>query len=405
MAVKFLNGAVLAAALLGASAQAQSISQIGGPANAPPNGFTGQQFVDSRGCLFLKAGYGGSVNWVARVDRSRKPICGMVPTGSAAAAAAVAADMATSADLAPQVATTQATAATAQQPVVTAQAPQQASTGFDLASLFGIAPARPLAAQQQPVVQVAAPVVQSQPAPTVPRYQSSGVATSVAGVTCYADAPVLEQVRLTNGSALVCTKGDGSASGWRPPMVAAGTQVAARSVPAVQAPVVVTAPVRQQPIVQVAAPVVMQPAPVVRQTTLPKPPKGWAYAWKDGRLNPMRGVGTAEGQAQQDRVWQRTIPMVEQPAPVVLRTSASTMSAPQGSGGVLVQVGSFAHPANAQGVVTRLQALGLPVSTAHVTRKGKALQIVYAGPFSSSAEAGSGLAIVRGAGFADAILR
>ena len=35
-----------------------------------------------------------NVNWVTRLDRTHKPICGMTPTGSAAAQAAVAADMA-----------------------------------------------------------------------------------------------------------------------------------------------------------------------------------------------------------------------------------------------------------------------------------------------------------------------
>ena len=160
---------------------------------------------------------------------------------------------------------------------------------------------------------------------------------------------------------------------------------------------------------------------------MPKPPKGWTYAWKDDRLNPLRGLGTAAGQAQQDLIWQRTVPLVLVSAPVprrglahlfAMKTAVSTMSAPANfradeaqpaavapSGGLRVQVGTFGDPANAQSVATRLAALGLPVGSAPVTRNGQALQIIYAGPFASAPEAASGLASIRHAGFTDAILR
>ena len=88
MAFKMLSVAALAAQLLAIP----SWTQFGGPANLPPVGFKGQQFVDSRGCLFLRAGFGGSVNWATRADGNHKPICGMAPTGSAAARKAVAED-------------------------------------------------------------------------------------------------------------------------------------------------------------------------------------------------------------------------------------------------------------------------------------------------------------------------
>ena len=77
MTVKMLGCAVLAALLAVSAAEARSVAQIGGPANPPPASYKGQQFVDSRGCLFLRAGSGRNVNWVSRIDTKRKPICGM----------------------------------------------------------------------------------------------------------------------------------------------------------------------------------------------------------------------------------------------------------------------------------------------------------------------------------------
>ncbi len=442
MSVKMLKGVVLAALLVSSAAQAQSLKQIGGPANAPPAGFQGQQFVDSRGCLFLRAGYGAGVNWVARVDRTHKPICNMMPTGGAAAQAALAADMAPD----PQAVAQPPTVMAATAPVV-----QGASVAVQV-------PVRQIAAPApgpKPTVVASTPAQPTHPAPTrqaSPAYQGMAVATSVAGVQCFDTAPVLERVNVSGGTALVCTRGDGSTSGWLPPRMAGAAQarVAAQTVPPVAAPVYAMAPAARVASQTVPVQVYAVPQPLARGShALPKPPKGWVYAWKDDRLNPLRGVGTAEGQAQQDQVWQRTIPMVllTEPPPQTafqhslgihpkvaaklyptISTTVSTMSAspvaqpasstsvsvmqvsatpaaPQAPGALLVQVGCFADPANAQAVVARLSSLGLPVTTARTTRNGATLQIVYAGPFASGPEASSGLSTVHRAGYADAFLR
>lgn len=45
------------------------------PAEAPPAGYSGNQYSDSRGCLFIRASFDGRVTWVPRFDENRQPIC------------------------------------------------------------------------------------------------------------------------------------------------------------------------------------------------------------------------------------------------------------------------------------------------------------------------------------------
>ncbi len=50
------------------------------PAEVPPLEFEGREYVDSRGCTYIRAGVNGDTTWVPRMSRSREVICGQTPT-------------------------------------------------------------------------------------------------------------------------------------------------------------------------------------------------------------------------------------------------------------------------------------------------------------------------------------
>ncbi|MGL4238960.1 SPOR domain-containing protein [Tabrizicola sp.] len=52
-----------------------------GPAELPPADYAGQQYVDSEGCMFVRAGTEREVLWIPRVTREGKRICGSPPSG------------------------------------------------------------------------------------------------------------------------------------------------------------------------------------------------------------------------------------------------------------------------------------------------------------------------------------
>ena len=78
--------AVVAGGLL-ALAGVWAISAVGqamisGPAETPPLTYQGREYVDSKGCMFIRAGVDGNVVWVPRVDSNRELVCGFTPTFS-----------------------------------------------------------------------------------------------------------------------------------------------------------------------------------------------------------------------------------------------------------------------------------------------------------------------------------
>lgn len=90
MRLRLVAVAVLAGLASPTVSDADSIARIGPPKNPPPASFAGTQFVDSRGCVYMRAGYDGTVTWVPRIDDAHKVLCGYQPTVIGGTALAVA---------------------------------------------------------------------------------------------------------------------------------------------------------------------------------------------------------------------------------------------------------------------------------------------------------------------------
>ena len=291
-------------------------AQTDGPAELPSAEYAGQSYVDSKGCIFLKAGYGGEATWVPRVDKDRKLICGQTPTNAAAKVSD------TAAAVVPKARKTRSSKRKAQ-----ADAPY-------------------------------VPVM----------------------IGCPASVPVARRYATTDGgSVVVCTATNGSLTGARSPIYPAGSGVGAALSATRHAEVTIPLPQQHGDV-----------------GALPSPPAGYELAWKDDRLNPLRGKGALERQAAQDTVSAGK-------APTAQMATARLLSAP--SGPYYVQVGTFAEPSNADGTTTRLMQMGMPVSKSKFSKQGRALQVIYAGPFVSGAAAQAALNVARGAGFSDAFIR
>jgi hypothetical protein len=410
MYLKLISVAVVAAVFGAGSAQAQSVARVGGPANLPPAGFEGQQWVDNRGCVFLKAGYGGQVNWVPRVGRDRRAMCGYPPTGTTRAAI----EVATEAEMAAPAAVAEAAPAPRVMGAVEPVVPR---------AQLALRPASVLA---DPVV--VAPKPSTRPAPYVEVAPSGGYEVVASGgpsrgqIGCHSSAPVAERVKTRNGgTVVVCTRGDGTLTGWRPPIYPQGAGVGA----ALTDPVVASRGHHGSGHFNHG--VSGRDGDGYSQGhAVPTPPKGYKLAWKDDRLNPKRGKGTAQGWADQDQVWTRKVPselVADQPTKqrkkkvvyvqsgttVITSTKGQAATAPvekkAAKGGAFVQVGTFGVVSNADGAAARLQGIGLPVARAKITSGGRAMQIVMAGPFGSAADAAAALSMARRAGFGDAFIR
>ena len=220
-----LIAAVAAWVLLGQGAMAQQSLGLAGPAELPPESFTEAQYVDSTGCVFLRAGLNDKVMWVPRVTKDRKPLCGYAPSlVQPAPVAEQAVD-----EVAPQVAP-EAAAAESQPAATPPKKKRRKAAVVRHPAPLRCAAEAPLLAQVPllsggMVVMCLSNDARMVPRTAILRFENAvPLAPGTAQVlVCPRGAKVVQRVPvLTGGSALLCTAGTGSLAKLSVPKVQGG---------------------------------------------------------------------------------------------------------------------------------------------------------------------------------------
>lgn len=82
---RFASALAISAVVAGTAASAYTLAQASRPKEYPPSSYTKDVYVDSRGCVYVRANIGTAVNWVPRLAGDRKTvICNATPTSGAA---------------------------------------------------------------------------------------------------------------------------------------------------------------------------------------------------------------------------------------------------------------------------------------------------------------------------------
>lgn len=314
---RFLSSALATTCALSfTSVAAQTLRKDSGPAELPPASFKASQYVDSKGCVYIRAGVDGNVNWVPRVSRKREVVCGLSPSirsgGTTAAAPKAAAPVQIGAATAPK------------SPAVTAIRPARTT----VAAVLAPKPVRTVAST---------PVVKTRAAPTIRRVnqpQARGVAAPTRRVqTARVQAPqkaprtirvapqaqVAQQPRVITqraGTSQTC-RGASALSqqfiGWGAGAVRCGGQ--AGSLVTTRAGDTKGGTFRNangQVMANVSPNARVVPRHVYEQqqaARLTSPtPKGYRKVRKDDRLNTRRAHQTLGGKAKTDLIWSQTVP-------------------------------------------------------------------------------------------------
>ena len=437
-------GNLLTATFLATLAGPVTAQSSGIPAEFPPLSYTANQYVDSEGCAFIRAGISGIVNWVPRVDRTRTQLCNFQPTFAVTAPVAdpvmtpepmIETAMAEAPAAAP--ATTPAPSRNVGAPIETV-----ASIGAERAALPIVAapaPASVPAAAPAPAPRVAptpAPITFAEACEGRSGLQA-GFVSNVTGeaIDCGPGDQVasvvepLQPRRMTLADACAEMAASGSVlidSATSRPIACPATQmIAAAPTPSIALPTAPSAPATAS---APAAPSSAQVAQVCGgQIVQMRTPEGMEVRCVPQTQLPYTTVPTVEPTVTSraktpsfgDLFRETPVPAsnptvaagttVKRPAGYENVWDDGRLNAnrglpkptPAASGHHFVQVGTFGDHSNANRLGQRLAGLGLPVG---IVNRGQ-MKMVVSGPFNDPAALQRALATVRGMGFSDAYTR
>ena len=389
------------------------------PAEIPPTSFKGRQFIDSQGCVFLRAGIDGNIYWVPRMNTARQPICGQNPTvfEGQDQPVSVAPDVPVI-DVTPDV------------PLVVADVDVETATPVN-----------------EGVERLEVPVAtETVPEPDIPVYaEGTLLPEPVSEISESEEALSVETETKTETETEIVS-------------------IPAKEIRPKPKPKLKRKPKRANQDRQAAAARVQTKASPKVERVIPKHiaidrqnsqnlavPKGYRRVWEDDRLNPKRAEQTLAGHRKMNLIWTATVPrrlinqvtgedMTQKLALVYpftdkakqrrelgkvtlehrdgkvikrikRRVAKTKTAAPQQIAKLpkdvtqYVQVGAFANPANANRAARLLEQNGLNVRMVPTGRSGKPLKLVLAGPFQNAQDAQKAVRAARTAGFHDAFIR
>ncbi|WP_158968725.1 SPOR domain-containing protein [Chachezhania sediminis] len=306
--------AIVAAGVLASAtaSAAQSLRNLPPPAEYPPNSYTGSQYVDSRGCVYIRAGFAGAVTWVPRVMRNRQQLCGYQQTQVAGTTPTKPLpDNGPQINLGSQTATAPVAAprsAPVPAPVPAVRAPAPTTT---------VAATQPASSSSRPVRVVAAPV--SAPVPG----RASRVIVERPGAPAETVRVAVPPAPMGAASAPILSGRVVSVDGRL--SVSPNTRVVERHIwEKRQNTTGMTTPRGYVPVWDDDR---LNPHRAERTLVPAQPsntfttPRGFVSVWDDGRLNTQRGPRTQSQVAATDQIWSRTVPRTLKPVtadPVVI---------------------------------------------------------------------------------------